>query len=704
MTLWHLALQGCLKGNGIDYGCCPDTGGHIKYLLDLAASLAQAQPKLRQVIVTRKFQDHTLGAIFSEIEESLFPGVTLLRIPDNHPGYLPKEKLWRHRESFLASLEPYLTDSRLQPDLIHAHYADAGAIAAEIKQRHQIPYLFTAHSLGLVKERESPDSLGNPADFAARIATEEIAIIYADLIIASSADEAQKQFSLYQNDRPDKVHVVPPGTSFLTDPHSSRRRTALRRNLSRFLSDLTKPTILAIARPVKRKNLSALVDAFASSPWLREHANLVILPGCRHHLKDLPAEQEEELIGLLRQIDDHDLYGSVALPKSHTESDLKNYYQFAKDTGGLFLNPALHEPFGLTLLEATLIGLPCVSTQNGGASDIMRTHQNGLLIDPLSPPEIAATIEKILRQPDLYQALAAAAHRAKPKLDWKVHASRYLQLTKNFLNPPPPASLTTSLERGLICSDIDHTLTGDRAALQDLKDWLVRNPHHQFIISTGRHLDDALEVLDRWEIPYPKIIVSSVGSEIYHLQKDRSYLLDLPWSNSHRVPWKPRDIAPLLLQLPGLTLQEEELQRPRKLGCYLTSKAALDLDRLREELAKKGHLVELVYSHQRFLDILPQNITKGHALLYLQKQLAIPLERTIAAGDSLNDESMLAMAGSAIVVQNGASELRSLRNRQTVFFATQNYAAGVLEGLTTLQSLGWSEFRNTSSKGGSLVS
>ena len=63
MKIWHIALQGCLKGGGIDYGCCPDTGGHIKYLLDLCTSLEAHQPELEQVIVTRRFESKALGSL-----------------------------------------------------------------------------------------------------------------------------------------------------------------------------------------------------------------------------------------------------------------------------------------------------------------------------------------------------------------------------------------------------------------------------------------------------------------------------------------------------------------------------------------------------------------------------------------------------------------------------------------------------------------
>lgn len=37
---------------------------------------------------------------------------------------------------------------------------------------------------------------------------------------------------------------------------------------------------------------------------------------------------------------------------------------------GVFINPALVEPFGLTLIEAAAHGLPMVATKNGGPVDI----------------------------------------------------------------------------------------------------------------------------------------------------------------------------------------------------------------------------------------------------------------------------------------------------------------------------------------------
>ena len=139
------------------------------------------------------------------------------------------------------------------------------------------------------------------------------------------------------------------------------------------------------------------------------------------------------------------------------------------------------------------------------------------------------------------------------------------------------------------------------------------------------------------------------------------------------------------------------------MGYYLRGKDSAVVSLVREILALNGHECELIYSHGLFLDILPKEVSKGYALRYLQNKLAIPNERTLAAGDSINDKCMLSMAGAAIVVANGAKELEALRGSKGVFFARKNYAAGLLEGLAKLEDLGWRKIQDNGWQGGSLA-
>ena len=62
----------------------------------------------------------------------------------------------------------------------------------------------------------------------------------------------------------------------------------------------------------------------------------------------------------------------------------------------VFVNPALHEPFGLTLVEAAAAGVPVVATRNGGPADIVATIGHGVLIDPEDTAAISAAIRAIV--------------------------------------------------------------------------------------------------------------------------------------------------------------------------------------------------------------------------------------------------------------------------------------------------------------------
>ena len=64
-------------------------------------------------------------------------------------------------------------------------------------------------------------------------------------------------------------------------------------------------------------------------------------------------------------------------------------YRLAARRRGVFVNPALTEPFGLTLVEAAASGLPVVSTADGGPRDILDACGHGELVDATDPDAIA---------------------------------------------------------------------------------------------------------------------------------------------------------------------------------------------------------------------------------------------------------------------------------------------------------------------------
>ena len=99
-------------------------------------------------------------------------------------------------------------------------------------------------------------------------------------------------------------------------------------------------------------------------------------------------------------------------------------------------------------------------------------------------------------------------------------------------------------------------------------------------------------------------------------------------------------------------------------------------------MLRQHHLrFHLIYSHGKYLDILPIRASKGAAVRHLALKWGLPMEQFLVAGDSGNDEEMLKGNTLGVVVGNYSRELEKLKGRPDVYFAQNHYAKGILEGI-----------------------
>ncbi|MGR3492241.1 MAG: glycosyltransferase, partial [Shimia sp.] len=413
MRIMHIALGGCLKAPPVAYGITEDTGGHITYILG-AAEAQIARPEVTQVdIVTRAFDDAALGSIHRQAEEVVAPGLRILRLRTANTRYAAKEDL--------ASEVPALTEAFLTmlaergcPDLIHAHFGDAAQLAMAAAERFGVRWVYTPHALGLDKRR-----MMGRGGLDRRIAWERSAIKGADAIIASTRDEAERQVRAYDPNACARTHVVPPGIN----PERDGEVLPLFPAGLQTLGDPRKPIILAIARPVEKKNLTGLLAAYAGSPDLQRMANLVIVAGQARDGVPRVGEEAGVLNRLRAMVETAGLDQKVALPAQHTRADVRALYALAARRG-VFVNPAIHEPFGLTFLEAAAAGAPVVVTQNGGPPDIARRLGTGALVDPYDAAAIAEACREALTNPAIRAAAGRARGNVAEHFSWAAWAAR----------------------------------------------------------------------------------------------------------------------------------------------------------------------------------------------------------------------------------------------------------------------------------------
>src|SRR5690606_9966564 len=106
-----------------------DTGGQIRYVLELATTLAK-HPGVSQVdLFTRRIRDKRVSPDYSQEIEQLAENCRIVRLPCGPSRYLRKERLWPYLDEFIDAITSFTTREGRTPSIIHGHYADAGYVA-----------------------------------------------------------------------------------------------------------------------------------------------------------------------------------------------------------------------------------------------------------------------------------------------------------------------------------------------------------------------------------------------------------------------------------------------------------------------------------------------------------------------------------------------------------------------------------------------
>jgi len=687
-----LSIHGLIRGSHLELGRDADTGGQTLYVVELAQTLAQHPTVARVDLITRRVVDAEVSSDYAQEVEVLSDRLSIVRINAGPEGYLPKEQLWDHLDSFVDNVTTYFRNQKKQPDILHSHYADAGYVGSRLGSLLGIPLIHTGHSLGRVKRKRffasglSAQAIEERFNMSRRIQAEELALASAERVITSTRQEISEQYELYDYYQPGQMRVVPPGTNLrqFKPPTGDELESPLFKALVRHLQEPDKPLVLALSRPDKRKNISALVEAYGRSVELQQMANLMIVAGNREDIDDLEEGAQEVFHELLVAIDRYDLYGKVALPKHHEREQVPLIYRIVAATGGIFVNPALTEPFGLTLIEAAASGLPIVATEDGGPRDIIANCENGLLIDPLEPTTIALAISQLLKDRAFWTRCRDKGLKGVSiHYSWDAHVQRYLELMTPIVERSErlerlPVKPRPVLYRDrMIVSDLDQNLIGDDQALQALIDILrQQRTRSQFVVATGRRLDAALKLMKKYRIPEPDILVTSSGTEIYYAPE---LVADSAWARHIDHQWTPHRVRMVLAGLPGLKLQPKHEQSRFKLSYYIDPER-VDLEEIKTLLHQEEQSVHVQMAFGQFLDILPLRASKGMALRYVAAIENIPLEAILVAGGSGADEDMMRGNTLAVVVANRHNEeLSQLVDVERIYFSRQAHAAGIIE-------------------------
>lgn len=122
------------------------------------------------------------------------------------------------------------------------------------------------------------------------------------------------------------------------------------------------------------------------------------IPFCWHLVGDGPLRPELEQ--LARELDVTDCF--------RFEGNQPNPYPYFRHAD-LFVHPSYVESFGIVVLEAMSLGVPCVVTRSLGPAEFIAHEKNGLLTEQ-SPESLSQAVLRLLEDRQLYDAIQRNTH------------------------------------------------------------------------------------------------------------------------------------------------------------------------------------------------------------------------------------------------------------------------------------------------------
>jgi mannosylfructose-phosphate synthase len=392
-----------------------DTGGQVVYVLELAKAISRLGIKVD--IYTRWFEEDKRQ--IDPVPDC--PNVNIIRIKAGPWEFIPKEFIYDILPELSTNMINFIKQNKLNYDLYHGHYIDAGIVTVDVAKAFGKPSFFTAHSIGAWKKDQmggDPVEMEKKFNFEHRIA-EEIRIFKAvNAQTVTSIVQLEKLEELY-NYKASNIADIPPGVDIHTYhlPEQKDLKTE---------TSLPKKYVFCISRIDTNKGHDFLLHAFDLVRKKIPDIDLVIGGGSPN-----PKQREIDLYQKMKDIiQEKGMDGRVQLIGYVADELMPIYYQQSE----MFVLPSLFEPFGMTTQEAMACGKAVIASKFGGIRNVIEEGKNGLLVDPSNAEEFANAMIKLLEDPKKTSAIGTNAYQTvQDHFSWEAIANRFIDFFKEYL-------------------------------------------------------------------------------------------------------------------------------------------------------------------------------------------------------------------------------------------------------------------------------
>jgi len=268
-------------------------------------------------------------------------------------------------------------------DIIHAHYWLSGLIAKQISEELNIPYVFTAHSLGVFLDGYNKE----------RVDCEKMVMKSSSIVTASSDYETNLISNNYDIDEKNITKISPGIDKEIFTYDSNLERENILLSVGRIQEQKRQMEVLKFIDNFRKIDTNFLCY-FIGGPSGKSGDDYLI--ELKNAVKELNLDSNVEFLGNL------------------TQTEIKILMNRSK----LLIHTSQFETFGLVAIEANAMGVPVLTTNRGSLTEIIEHCNNGYISDNLIDGKVNNFVKNLLTDDKKFNEISKYCLEKSKKYDW----------------------------------------------------------------------------------------------------------------------------------------------------------------------------------------------------------------------------------------------------------------------------------------------
>ena len=268
-------------------------------------------------------------------------------------------------------------------DIIHAHYWLSGLIAKQISEELDIPYVFTAHSLGVFLDGYNKE----------RVDCEKM-VMESSKMITTSSDYETNLISKSYDINEKRIKQISPGID---------------REIFTYDSNLERENILLSVGRIQEQKKQMEVLKFLDN-FRKIDTNFL----CYFVGGPSGKSGDDYLIELKNAVKELNLDSNVKFLGNLTQTEIKILMNKSK----LLIHTSQFETFGLVAIEGNAMGVPVLTTNRGSLMEIIEHKNNGYISENLIDGKVNDFVKNLLTDDKKFNEISKYCLEKSKKYDW----------------------------------------------------------------------------------------------------------------------------------------------------------------------------------------------------------------------------------------------------------------------------------------------